>query len=98
MEEISLPPPKVRLQTYQLNRNKLGDNLGGPTLEIRSPSDLGVNVGERLPLGVGAEIPVDQRSDDGRSLVFDSAPLHEPLAIFGSPTVALHLNSDAPVA
>ena len=98
VDVTSWPPPETRLQTYQLNRNELGDKPGGPTLEIRSPSDLGVNAGEWMALGVGAEMPLDQRPDDGGSLVFDSAPLQESLTIFGAPIATLHLKADAPVA
>jgi hypothetical protein len=47
---------------------------------------------------VGAELPLDQRLDDGGSLNFDSAPLTEPLAIVGAPVLDIRLSSDKPRA
>lgn len=41
---------------------------------------------------------IDQSTDDTRSLVYDSAPLEAPLEILGTPTLAVTLASDAPVA
>lgn len=98
VEETSWPPARIQVRSYPLSRKELGDNPDRPTLDIRSPNNLGVIAGEWMALGVGAEMPLDQRLDDGGSLVFDSAPLDEPLTIFGSPGVTLHLKSDAPVA
>jgi predicted acyl esterase len=40
----------------------------------------------------------DQRIDDGQSLCFDSAPLNEPLEIFGEPVLELEIESDRPQA
>jgi putative CocE/NonD family hydrolase len=42
--------------------------------------------------------PIDQSTDDARSLAYDSAPLEAPLEILGTPTLAVTLASDAPVA
>lgn len=48
--------------------------------------------------GLTAELPADQRADDARSLVFDSAVLAEPLEILGVPVVRLRVASDKPLA
>lgn len=42
--------------------------------------------------------PLDQRPDDARSLVYDAAPLAEPLLVAGTPVVDLWLAADRPVA
>jgi hypothetical protein len=70
-------------------------------LAIRSPETTGVASGEWCPFGlggVGPELPLDQRIDDGGSLVFDSAPLEAELQILGAPVAELTLSSDKPRA
>jgi hypothetical protein len=57
--------------------------------------------GEWCPYGLGGlgpELPLDQRSDDAHSLVFDGEPLAAPLEILGAPVLDLELASDQPVA
>jgi hypothetical protein len=49
-------------------------------------------------MGSEGEAPLDQRSDDGRSLIFDSEPLREDVEILGVPEVLLRLRSDRPNA
>ena len=44
------------------------------------------------------ELPVDQRIDDARSLIFDSAPLSDPMEILGAAVGHLELSVDKPVA
>jgi len=81
--------------------NEGGSAAPGPVLSIRSPETVGIAGGEWCPFGlggVGPELPLDQRMDDGGSLVFDSAPLAERLEILGAPVVDLALSSDRPRA
>jgi hypothetical protein len=65
---------------------------------------VGVAAGNWCPSGMGApqdldtELPSDQRIDDARSLVFDSAPLPHSFEILGAPQVTLKLAVDKPVA
>ena len=47
--------------------------------------------------GVPFGLPTDQRVDEIHSLNYTSAPLEEPLEIFGRPRVLLHASSTAPV-
>ncbi|TNF88196.1 MAG: CocE/NonD family hydrolase [Gammaproteobacteria bacterium] len=67
-------------------------------LDICSPQNTGLAGGDWCGMGDEGEAPLDQRSDDGRSLCFDSAPLDEALEILGVPAVKLRLASDRPVA
>ncbi len=58
---------------------------------------VGSAAGEFMPLfgsDRGPELPGDQRAEDAHSLVFDSPPLDEPLALLGTPLVRLVLESD----
>ena len=57
-----------------------------------SPQTTGVAAGEYCPIWLGPEAPVDQRLDDGGSLLFDTAPLAADIEIFGAP----HLTSPWP--
>lgn len=60
--------------------------------------------GNWCPSGAGTaedlriDLPLDQRVDDARSLVFDSAPLSEPLEFLGAPELSLSVAVDRPVA
>src|SRR3546814_17806124 len=48
--------------------------------------------------GPAAELPGDQRADDGKSLCFDSQSLTEPLEILGAPELKLEIEVDQPTA
>ena len=65
---------------------------------IASPQDTGSDAGEYCAIWLGPELPGDQRSDDGKSVCFDSAPLDSDLNIINAPVVELSLASDTPVA
>ena len=65
---------------------------------LRSPLDTGLTQGEFFTLKPDAEMPGDQRPDDAGSLVLETAPLAEPLALLGMPQLRLRLRCDAPTA
>ncbi|MBM3523506.1 MAG: peptidase S15, partial [Alphaproteobacteria bacterium] len=71
---------------------------GAVKLTHRSPQSVGLCATEWLGAGVPGELPRDQREDDGRSLVFDTAPLAAPLEILGEARAELTLAVDRPVA
>ena len=101
--EPSWPSPNIKDRAYTLTPGVLAETGSGtgPVLSIRSPETVGVAGGEWCPFGlggVGPELPLDQRMDDGGSLVFDSAPLGEKLEILGAPVAELTLASDKPRA
>jgi hypothetical protein len=70
---------------------------GSDSYEYR-PS-VGVAAG-RCGLGVTAPwgMPLDQRSDDAYSLVYDTAPLAETMELLGEPQAFLHVSSTAEIA
>ncbi|HUT50830.1 MAG TPA: CocE/NonD family hydrolase [Alphaproteobacteria bacterium] len=67
-------------------------------LEIASPPETGMTSGNWCAFGSDGEMPIDQRQDDGRSLVFDGEALEAPLEIMGAPVLHLVFDSDRPVA
>ncbi|WP_435103719.1 CocE/NonD family hydrolase [Arhodomonas sp. AD133] len=97
--EDSWPSPRLQSRSWHLNVLSLGER---PDAEdrvfIASPQTIGLAAGDWYGFGAEGESPIDQREDDGKSLVFDSDPLTERLEIFGAPTVTLELAADQPVA
>jgi hypothetical protein len=98
----SWPSPDVAERVLMLNAHGLAAKAEAPqALALRSPQTTGLAAGEWCAYGLGKvapEMPLDQRSDDAGSLVFDSEPLSEPLAVVGAPRVTLEFASDKPQA
>jgi len=67
-------------------------------LTVRSPLSTGQFGGKWCSYADIPDLPHDQRSEDGGSLIFESEPLEEDLEILGAPVVELDLASDRPVA
>jgi uncharacterized protein len=65
---------------------------------VCSPQTVGKCSGEWVPFGRGRDQAGDQQEDDARSLVFKTAPLNEPIEIFGAPIATLDVASDRPIA
>lgn len=65
---------------------------------IQSPLSVGLFAGKWCSYAETTDLPSDQREEDGGALVFDSAPLEEPLEILGAPEVTLSLAADKPAA
>ena len=97
--EPSWPSPGIEAREFALNAGRI-DCEAGPenALVHESPQTVGVTAGDWCPYGHDAEMPTDQRFEDGASLVFDSEPLAERLEIMGAPVVALDLAADRPRA
>ena len=97
--EEAWPSQRIETETLYLNSGHLADEPDAPVkLSFSSPQFTGVRSGEWCAFGVEGEMPRDQRSDDGNSLVFDSDPLEDTIEILGAPTLKLFVCSDAPVA
>ncbi|HEX7198832.1 MAG TPA: CocE/NonD family hydrolase, partial [Dongiaceae bacterium] len=98
--EPGWPSPNIKPQTLAL---EVGGRLlekAGPETSVQtvSPQSLGECAGIWSGSGVDPDLPFDQRLDDGRAMVFDSAPLAERLEILGAPRVTLELAVDRPSA
>ncbi|MBY0689076.1 CocE/NonD family hydrolase [Microbacterium marinilacus] len=66
--------------------------LGTGRVTVRSPWSTGQDAGRFFPFGNDADLPPDQRAEDGRSVCID-LPVEEPLDLLGNPTVRLRLRS-----
>jgi putative CocE/NonD family hydrolase len=69
-----------------------------PAQSIAAVQTAGRTAGAWCAYAGPTELPPDQRPDDALSLVFDSAPLTEPLEILGCPAATLDLSVDQPLA
>lgn len=63
---------------------------------VRTPQHLGMDSGRFFPFGNETDLPPDQRSEDGRAVALDSAPLDEDLTLLGVVRARLHMDSDQP--
>jgi putative CocE/NonD family hydrolase len=62
---------------------------------IDTPQHTGMDAGRWFPFGNRSDLPPDQRSEDGRSVVFDTAPLDRDLNILGFPRLRLHVSASS---
>lgn len=97
---ISLNKPPARNQKALVLPLGRDASLGGPVATgkvfISTPQDLGMDGGEIMPMGWGADLPGDQRHDDSRSVCFDTEPLRNDRGVLGQPTLTLRLSCDKP--
>ncbi len=63
-----------------------------------SPQTVGSCAGEWVPFGRGDDQAGDQREDDARSLIFDTAPLETPIEMLGAAIATLDVVSDRQMA
>ena len=80
------------------SRGYLGtDETGAFSVSVNTPQHLGMHTGEFFPMGLNAEMPGDQASDDALSVCFDGPVLGEPLDLLGAARLRLTLASDQPL-
>ncbi|WP_431677884.1 CocE/NonD family hydrolase [Kitasatospora sp. KL5] len=93
----SWPSPDVREVHYGLDDalRTAGTPSGERLVPVRSPQHTGIDAGAVQPLGGPADLPPDQREEDGRSVCFDSVPLPEPEELLGAASVRLRVRLDA---
>ncbi|BCH05729.1 peptidase S15 (plasmid) [Mesorhizobium sp. 131-2-5] len=95
--EHAWPSANLTTRNLLLGHGKLQDTLdqaSGPVAITSTSPDIGTDSGEWCPYGWGADMPSDQRLDDGGSATFDSAPLSEALQILGGPSCRLAVSVD----
>jgi predicted acyl esterase len=68
------------------------------TVSHRSELTVGQQAGHWLPMGSPLDLPREQSIDDEGSLVFDTAPLRNPLHLVGQPVLKLRVAADKPLA
>lgn len=97
--ERSWPSSSARMRRLALGDGTLGAARPKPARNsMRSPETTGIAAGTWCPFGYEADMPTDQREDDGRSICFETAPLSRRLELFGTPEIVLDLASDRPQA
>lgn len=98
--EPDWPSSNIVPKTLYLHNGKLAPENGeGRVVTVTTPQTLGLEAGELMPWflhGPTAELPGDQRSDDGKSMCFESEPLPERMEILGAPELELELEVDQP--
>jgi putative CocE/NonD family hydrolase len=104
--EDSWPSQRIEPRRYFLNSSHRLDHSGSAEerLQVLPLQTVGGASGNWCPSGAGTskdlriDLPLDQRIDDARSIVFDSVPLTEHFEILGAPVLNLSLAVDKPVA
>ncbi len=97
--ETAWPSPRIEWRRLFLAGGRLAPRPGPQApLLLRSPLTTGLAGRELVCFGGGAEQALDQREDDGGSLVFLSDPVEGRLEFLGAPTVELAVASDQPHA
>ena len=99
--EPAWPSPNVARRRFGLGGGDMfapvGAGQGGP-LTLSSPLSVGLAGGKWCSYAAPGDQPVDQRADDAGSLVFETAPLEDPIEIAGDAALELTFESDKPVA
>ena len=98
--EQTWPTDRITPRIFNLAQgHALTESRGASaTYTVSSPQDTGLLGGLWLPEYDGPDLGLEQRADDGKSLVLDSEPLTEAIEILGSPKVQLRLSADVPQA
>ena len=99
ISEPAWPPAEPKFRRFGLGSGSLldEDSPVNDRVPIRSPLSTGSQAGIWCPFG-SQGMPRDQRKDDERSALFDSAPLADTVEILGAPVLRLKLECDRPVA
>ncbi|MFW6379841.1 MAG: CocE/NonD family hydrolase [Halorhodospira sp.] len=97
--EAQWPSPRISPRHWHLGVGALSeDPAAEDAVRVSSPQTAGLKGGEFYGYGAEGEGPLDQREDDGKSLVFDTDPLPERLEILGAPQLTVEIVTDRPVA
>ncbi|GHG59899.1 peptidase S15 [Sinomonas cellulolyticus] len=90
----SWPSPEVSEMAWNLRTDTLTLAAGtdGHAV-VDTPQHNGVDAGRWFPFGNPSDLPPDQRSEDGRSTLFDTPPLDKDVNILGNPRLRLRLRS-----
>ncbi|HSR72146.1 MAG TPA: CocE/NonD family hydrolase [Kiloniellales bacterium] len=100
--EPAWPSPNIAERGYRLSPNRLVSETETTaehaSLSIESPLTVGLFAGKWCSYAGAPDLAHDQRQEDGGALVFETAPLAEPLEILGAPEAELEIESNRPVA
>ncbi len=98
--EAHWPSSSIETRTLYLAPRELANEPAEKgEIKISSLLDTGLACGNFCPgMRIDDELPGDQRDDDAKSVVFDTSPLEEDLAILGAAELELELSCDKRVA
>jgi len=97
--EAAWPSPRITPRALHLNAGGLGEAPAPEAALVhRAPQTHGLHGGEWCPYGYEAEMPEDQRLEDGQALIFDGEALADRLEILGPPVLELEVAVDRPAA
>ena len=91
--EPSWPSPNVARRHTPLGSMHCRDAVGPGPILVATPQHCGIDAGRFFPYGNPADLPPDQREEDGRSVCFDTAPLTGHVAILGLPEARLRVTA-----
>lgn len=92
--ETSWPSPNIRPFELTLDDGQVSTAQTGGAVLINSPQNTGTGSGRYFPYGNTADLPTDQREDDGRSVTFDF-PVGQSFEILGNGSVLVRVKSRA---
>jgi uncharacterized protein len=96
--EWTWPVPAAEARTFYLDGDgALSHEAGAPGRDQLAYDPTVGTAGGLWSGGVPFGLTVDQRPDEGRSLVYTSAPLASPVTILGRARAVLHVSTAAPV-
>ena len=97
--EPGWPSANVAMRDYHLAPGRLSEIPGAKTsLPVVSPLSVGMLAGHWCPYGLSPDLPSDQREEDAKSVVFDSAPLDTLVEILGATELDLEVSAEKPQA
>jgi putative CocE/NonD family hydrolase len=97
--ETAWPGPTIRPRCMHLVSGRLADDAASSApVAFASPESTGVCSGSWCSWSLQPDDPCDQREDDAKSLVFETAPLPKRIEILGAPVLELEIASDKPQA
>ncbi|KAA8984544.1 CocE/NonD family hydrolase [Halospina sp. K52047b] len=97
--EPAWPSERIQNETLYLNVLSMGRRAEPEDrMRITSPETTGLAGGDWYGFGGEGEMAIDQREDDGKSLVFDADTVLERIEILGAPVAELEVTVDRPVA
>ena len=100
VSELQWPNTRQSVKRWFIGNEQISDQpVSCSPVIIKSPLSCGLCSGEYMPWytsGFSPQLPLDQRDDDARSVVFDGPILDKPLELLGTPSAKLSLTSSAP--
>ncbi|KRF09466.1 peptidase S15 [Arthrobacter sp. Soil782] len=92
----SWPSESVNTATFNLADDLRSTATNAAQLAVvATPQHTGIDAARWFPYGNLSDLPPDQRSEDGRSVVFETPELTENLNILGFPRLRLRVSSTA---